>query len=253
MKIISTQSKNDMGRAAADVIAAQIHEKPDSVLGLATGETPREAYAGLIADYEAGALDFSRVVTFNLDEYVGLPYDNDQSYHWYMNDALFKHVNVEAGNTHVPLGMAEDTTQACRDYDAAIAEAGGLDLQLLGIGVNGHIAFNEPDDEFVKWTHVVDLTPSTIEVNSQYFPSREDMPTTAITMGIKSIFLAKKIVLVASGAGKADIVHQAFFGPITPEVPASILQMHPDVTLICDEDAITEIAANEPDAVVEER
>jgi glucosamine-6-phosphate deaminase len=238
LRIIPTQHKADMGKEAAVLIASQVTEKPGCVLGLATGETPREAYAYLIDAHNAGELDFSKVKTFNLDEYVGLDPRHDQSYHWYMQDALFDHINILPQNTHVPNGIAVDIEKACKEYDEMIAEAGGIDLQLLGIGVNGHIAFNEPSDHFAKWTHRVRLTPSTIEVNSQYFASPQDMPTTAITMGIKSIFQARKIVLVASGSNKAKIIHRAFFGPITPEVPASILQLHPDVTLIADDEAM---------------
>ncbi|MCL2818354.1 MAG: glucosamine-6-phosphate deaminase [Actinomycetia bacterium] len=243
MNIIPAQTKEEMARFAADIFADQISSKPDSVLGLATGETPRELYKELIAKHEAGELDFSNISTFNLDEYVGLNADHDQSYNYYMHDALFDHVNLRDEHCHVPDGTATDLETECRDYDERIKQYGGIDLQLLGIGVNGHIAFNEPDEEFPKGTHAVDLTPSTIEVNSQYFATPEEMPTSALTMGIGSIFNADRIVLIASGPTKTEILHDAFFGPITPKVPASILQIHPDVTLIADEEALAKIRA----------
>ncbi|MCL2492141.1 MAG: glucosamine-6-phosphate deaminase [Coriobacteriia bacterium] len=238
MKIIPTQTKDDMASAAAEIFAEQISTKPDSVLGLATGETPRELYKSLIEKHDAGDLDFSKISSFNLDEYVGLPKDHDQSYNWYMRDALFNHVNIADDNWHVPDGTATDLEAEGRAYDERIKEYGGVDLQLLGIGVNGHIAFNEPDSSFPLGTHPVDLTPSTIEVNSQYFATPEEMPTKALTMGIGSIFNADRIVLIASGPSKADILYDAFFGPVTPKIPASILQMHKDVTLIADEEAL---------------
>jgi len=247
MRIIPAQHKNEMSQKAAALFAEQIHLKPDSVLGLATGETPRELYKELIALYEKGDLDFSQVVTFNLDEYVGLSPENDQSYIYYMHDSLFDHVNLLPENCFVPNGMAVDLDAECRTYDQRIKELGGIDLQLLGIGVNGHIAFNEPASYFEKSTHVVQLTPSTIAVNSQYFADPNEMPTSALTMGINSIFQAKRIVLIASGPQKAQIIHAAFFGPITPEVPASILQMHRDVTLVADADALSVIAEQESD------
>ncbi|MCL2024711.1 MAG: glucosamine-6-phosphate deaminase [Coriobacteriia bacterium] len=241
MKIIAAQTKAEMNGKAADIFAKHISAKPDSVLGLATGETPRELYRSLIDRYEAGELDFSRITTFNLDEYVGLAPEHDQSYHYYMHDALFDQVNLAPERCHLPNGMAPDLDAECRAYEEQIEAAGGIDLQLLGIGVNGHIAFNEPGTPFDSTTHQVQLTPSTIEVNSQYFATPEEMPTTALTMGMKTIFEARRIVLVASGAQKADILRAAFFGPVTPEVPASILQQHNDVTLVVDEAAGTYI------------
>jgi len=238
MKIIVASNKDEMSREAAAIFAEQIRSKPDSILGLATGATPLETYKVLIELYQNGELGFSQVRTFNLDEYVGLPPDHDQSYNYYMHDSLFNHVNLLPENCHVPNGIAADLEAECKAYDQRIEELGGIDLQLLGIGVNGHIAFNEPDSHFEKSTHVVQLTPSTIAVNSQYFASPEEMPTSALTMGINSIFQAKRIVLIASGPSKAEIVLAAFFGPITPQVPASILQMHRDFTLIADADAM---------------
>jgi len=245
MRIIRANQKSDMGRQAAEIFAEQIRAKPNSILGLATGESPRDLYKALIGMYEKGELDFSQIITFNLDEYIGLSPDHDQSYNYYMRNALFDHVNLRPENCFVPDGMATDLEAECRAYDKRIEECGGIDLQLLGIGVNGHIAFNEPADSFEKSTHVVRLTPSTIGVNSQYFASPEEMPTSALTMGINSIFQAKRIVLIASGPQKAEIVHVAFFGPITPKVPASILQMHRDVTLVADTDALRIIVERE--------
>ena len=243
MQLIPTTTKGEMARIGAGLFAEQITAKPDSVLGLATGETPRELYGQLIELYQAGALDFSDIVTFNLDEYVGLPADHDQSYHYYMHDALFDHVNIDPVRCHVPDGVAEDLASECAAYDAHIKESGGIDLQLLGIGVNGHIAFNEPGTDFASRTHQVDLTPSTIEVNSQYFATPDEMPRTALTMGLGSIMDAKRIVLIASGSSKAETLYRAFFEPVTPEVPASILQTHPDVTVIADEEALAVIRA----------
>jgi len=245
MRIISTDYKSEMGREGARLFAEQIRSKPTSVLGLATGETPRELYTVLVELYDKGELDFSDITTFNLDEYVGLPATHDQSYRYYMQDALFDKVNLCPDRCHVLNGMAPDLAAECRAYDQLIKECGGIDMQLLGIGVNGHIAFNEPDDQFVQWTHEVQLTPSTIEVNSQYFDTPDQMPTSALTMGVNSIFQAEKIVLIASGKSKADILRQAFFGPVTPAVPASILQMHKDVTLIADADAMSAIRERE--------
>jgi glucosamine-6-phosphate deaminase len=245
MNIISVHEKSEMGHKAANLFAAQILLKPDSVLGLATGETPRDLYRTLIEWYERGDLDFSKIVTFNLDEYVGLTSEHDQSYHYYMHGALFDHVNIRSECCHVLDGVAPDLEAECRAYDAHIEECGGIDMQLLGIGVNGHIAFNEPDTHFVKATHQVALTPSTISVNSQYFATPEEMPTSALTMGINTIFQARRIVLIANGPQKADILHAALFGPVTPEVPASILQMHRNVTVVADTDAMRVIMEQE--------
>ena len=186
-----------------------------------------------------GDLDFSQVSSVNLDEYRGLPADNDQSYRYFMKTNLFDQVNIDQSRTYVPNGMEPDSDKACRDHDNIINELGGIDLQLLGLGLNGHIGFNEPADEFPKGTHCVDLTQSTIEANSRFFASIDEVPTQAYTMGIQSIMLAKKILIIASGANKAEIIAKAFLGPVTPEVPASILQMHPDVTLVADEAALS--------------
>lgn len=239
MQLIQAKDYDDMSRKAANIISAQVILKPDCVLGLATGSTPLGTYANLIDWYKKGDLDFSQVSSVNLDEYRGLPADNDQSYRYFMKTNLFDQVNIDQSKTYVPNGMEKDSDKACRDHDEIIQELGGIDLQLLGLGLNGHIGFNEPADEFPKGTHCVDLTQSTIEANSRFFASIEEVPTQAYTMGIQNIMLAKKILIIASGANKAEIIAKAFLGPVTPEVPASILQMHPDVTLVADEAALS--------------
>ncbi|MGN0306634.1 MAG: glucosamine-6-phosphate deaminase [Lachnospiraceae bacterium] len=241
MRIIRTKDYEDMSRKAANIIAAQILLKPDSVLGLATGSTPVGTYRNLVEGYEKGDLDFSQVKSVNLDEYRGLPRENDQSYYYFMHDHLFKHVNIHLENTHLPDGTQADSEKACMEYEAIIQSVGGQDLQLLGLGHNGHIGFNEPCDEFEKLTHCVNLTESTIEANKRFFASADDVPGQAYTMGIGTIMKAKKILVVVSGADKARIVKEAFFGPVTPKVPASILQLHPDVTVVADEAALSEV------------
>lgn len=239
MRIIKAKDYDDMSRKAAAVIAAQIIMKPDSVLGLATGSTPIGTYKNLVDAYKKGDLDFSKVKSVNLDEYRGLPRENDQSYYYFMHDNLFKHVNINLDNTHLPDGTEPDSDKACTEYEAIIESVGGQDLQLLGLGHNGHIGFNEPNDEFDRLTHCVDLTESTIEANKRFFASAEDVPKQAYTMGIGTIMKAKKILVVVSGADKAKIVKEAFFGAVTPKVPASILQFHPDVTIVADEAALS--------------
>lgn len=230
-----------MSRKAANIISAQVIMKPDCVLGLATGSTPIGLYQQLVAWYEKGDLDFSEVRTVNLDEYKGLSRENDQSYYYFMHHNLFDHVNLPAENSHLPNGMEPDSDKECRRYSELIRSMGGVDLQLLGIGHNGHIGFNEPGDAFDNDVHCVDLTQSTIEANKRFFASADDIPKQAYTMGIKTIMQAKKILIVASGEDKADIVRDAFFGPITPKVPASVLQLHNDVTLVADEAALSKI------------
>ena len=215
--------------------------KPDCVLGLATGSTPIGAYKNLVEKYEQGDLDFSQVTTVNLDEYKGLPRENDQSYYYFMHDNLFDHVNVKPENTHLPDGTKEDANEECARYEELIRSLGGQDLQLLGLGHNGHIGFNEPDTVFEKTTHCVDLQESTIEANKRFFASADDVPKQAYTMGIGTIMQAKKILVVVSGEDKADTVAKAFFGPVTPEVPASILQFHKDVILVADEAALSKV------------
>lgn len=241
MKIYRAKDYDGMSRRAAHLISAQVILKPDCVLGLATGTTPIGIYRQLVEWYEMGDLDFSAVKTVNLDEYKGLSPENSQSYRYFMNDHLFCHVNICPDHTHVPDGLAEDAEAECARYDQVIRSLGGIDLQLLGLGVNGHIGFNEPDDVFPKETHLVTLTQSTIDANSRLFDRIEDVPRHAFTMGIQSIMEAKKILVVANGENKADIIRKAFFGPVTPQVPASILQLHPDVTLVGDEAALSRI------------
>lgn len=232
MRIIHTENYKELSRQAANIIAAQIMLKPNSVLGLATGSTPIGAYDELIKRCADGDVDFSGVTSVNLDEYCGLNGDNDQSYRYFMNNHLFNHVNIDKEKTFVPSGVNEDTDAECAAYDALVESLGGTDLQLLGIGHDGHIGFNEPDDCFTLATHVVELDEQTIEANARFFDSIDDVPRKAVTMGMKSIMSAKKILLVASGEDKQEILHKALFGPVTPAVPASILQLHPDLTVI---------------------
>ncbi len=234
MRIIKASNYNEMSRCAANIIAAQITLKPDSVLGLATGSTPIGTYKLLVKGYQQGNLDFSKVKSVNLDEYCGLDGSHDQSYRYFMNTNLFNRVNIDMANTNVPNGIATDLEQECKRYDRLLEELGGVDLQLLGIGHNGHIGFNEPNEFFDKTTHVVDLKQSTIDANSRFFEKIEDVPKRAITMGIKSIMSAKKVLLVA-GADKKDIIERALFGPITPQVPASVLQFHNDLIVVVSE------------------
>ena len=231
----------DVSRKAANIMSAQIIMKPNAVLGLATGSTPVGLYKQLIEWYNKGDLDFSQITSVNLDEYKGLSGDNDQSYRYFMNTNLFNHVNIDKTKTFVPDGLEPDSKKACDDYNQIIQKQGPIDLQLLGLGHNGHIGFNEPGEAFEKETHCVDLTESTIEANKRFFESEDDVPRQAYTMGIKSIMQAKKILVVVSGADKADILKEVLYGPITPEVPASILQLHNDVTIVADEAALSKI------------
>ena len=235
MKFITVDTYEKLSRQAANIISAQVILKPDSVLGLATGSSPLGTYKQLIEWYEKGDIDFSKVTSVNLDEYVGLDCTNDQSYRYFMNKNFFEHINIDLGNTFVPNGCAVDLAGEGKRYDDHIAELGGIDLQLSGIGLDGHIGFNEPDKYFVKSTHVVDLHESTIKANSRFFASEDEVPKKAITMGMVSIMQAKKILLIANGKAKRDILEKAFYGPITPEIPASILQLHPDITVIYSE------------------
>lgn len=242
MRIYKTKDYEDMSRKAANIISAQVILKPDCVLGLATGSTPIGLYKQLVEWFEKGDLDFSEVQTVNLDEYKGLNRENDQSYYYFMHDNLFNHINIPEENTHLPNGMEMDSEKECARYTKLIQSMGGVDLQLLGIGHNGHIGFNEPSESFDKDVHCVNLTQSTIEANKRFFASADDVPKQAYTMGIKTIMQAKKILIVANGEGKADIVRDAFFGPITPQVPASVLQLHDDVTLVADEAALSKVS-----------
>ena len=241
MKIYKAKDYKDMSRKAANIISAQVIMKPNCVLGLATGSTPIGTYDQLVEWYNKGDLDFSEVTTVNLDEYKGLPRTNDQSYYYFMHQHLFDRVNIDPERTNVPNGMEPDAEKECGRYEELIRSLGGVDLQLLGLGHNGHIGFNEPGEAFEKETHCVDLTESTIEANKRFFASADDVPKQAYTKGIKTIMQAKKNLIVVNGENKADIVERAFFGPVTPEVPASILQLHNDVTLVGDEAALAKI------------
>ena len=241
MKIYKAKDYNDMSRKAANIVSAQIIMKPNCVLGLATGSSPIGTYEQLVQWYEKGDLDFSEVTSVNLDEYKGLTEENDQSYRYFMEKYLFSKVNINKDQTFLPNGMAEDEQKECEKYDALIHSLGGIDLQLLGIGHNGHIGFNEPDQAFEKQTHCVALQESTIQANKRFFSSIDEVPKYAYTMGIKTIMQSKKILVIVSGEEKAEIVKKAFFGPVTPSVPASILQKHNDVILVGDEAALSKI------------
>jgi len=241
MKFYEMKDYQAMSRKAATIIAAQIVNKPDCVLGLATGSSPIGIYEQLVKWYESGDLDFSKVSSVNLDEYKGLSGDNDQSYRYFMNDNLFNHINIDKKATFVPDGTEPDTDKECRRYEALIDSLGGIDLQLLGLGHNGHIGFNEPADNFVQATQCVDLQESTIEANERFFASIDDVPKQAYTMGCGTIMKAKEVLIVVAGEDKADIIAKAFFGPVSPQVPASILQFHSDVTIVGDTAALSKI------------
>ena len=230
-----------MSRRAAKLIAAEVIRRPDCVLGLATGSTPIGTYENLIARNRAGDLSFREVRTVNLDEYKGLAPTHDQSYRYFMQTNLFDHIDILPENTNVPDGLAADADAECARYDALVASLGYADLQLLGLGRNGHIGFNEPDDHFTKETHVVDLTDSTIDANARFFATRDDVPRQALTMGVGCIMAARRVLLIASGADKADALYNAVCGPISPDCPASILQLHGDVVVVGDEAALHRI------------
>ena len=241
MRIIKARDYEDVSRKAANIIFSVMTEKPDCVMGLATGSSPLGIYKELVRHYQEGDLDFSRVTTVNLDEYRGLDREDPQSYAYYMRENFFSKVNIRLGKTFLPDGTQEDRQKACEEYDQILSQAGQQDIQLLGIGQDGHIGFNEPADHFPKGTHCVDLAESTIEANARFFESRDQVPTQAYTMGIQSIMSAKRILMVANGKEKARILKQAFQGPVTPQVPASILQLHPQVILVADEEALSEM------------
>ena len=237
MKIIHTRDYAHMSRQAANILSAQVILKPDAVLGLATGSSPLGIYRQLIEWYHKGDIDFSQVRTVNLDEYVGLSPEHEQSYAWFMRHNFFDGAQITPMQTNIPNGLAVSDDEECRRYDAVIRNLGGIDLQLLGLGPNGHIGFNEPGDCFEKGTHRVALSEATIQANKRFFESEADVPRYAYTMGICDIMQAKRIVMVVSGAGKAEIAARAFLGPVTPLVPASILQLHSDFTLVVDREA----------------
>lgn len=239
MKLICAKDYNDMSRKAANIISAQVIIQPESTLGLATGSTPLGIYRQLIHWYEKGDVDFSAAASVNLDEYCGLSARDEQSYAYFMRHNFFDHVNIPAANIHLPNGLETDSGAECARYDHVIAENGGIDLQLLGIGRNAHIGFNEPGEFFSKGTHQVALTRSTIEANTRFFARQEDVPRRAYSVGMQAIMQARKILLVASGADKADALRNSFFGPVTPRVPASILQLHADVIVIADAAALS--------------
>lgn len=241
MKIIKAKDYEDMSRKAANIISAQVILKPDCVLGLATGSTPIGAYKQLAAWYEKGDVDFAEVSTYNLDEYRGLSHDDPQSYHYFMRENFFDHINIDLNNTHVPDGSNPDAAAACSEYDKIVAAAGYPDLQLLGIGNNGHIGFNEPDDHFTSATHVVNLTESTIKANTRFFKSESEVPRQAISMGVGTIMSARKILLLALGEAKAQAVRDTVKGHITPRVPASVLQLHPNAIILLDEAAASKL------------
>ena len=242
MRIYEARDYADMSRKAANIISAQVIMKPGCVLGLATGSTPLGVYRQLIEWYQKGDLDFSEVHSVNLDEYCGLSPDNPQSYRYYMNEHFFRHINIHPEYTFLPDGSNPDPVKECRRYDRLISDLGGVDLQLLGLGLNGHIGFNEPGSAFEKETYQVSLTESTIRANSRFFDREEDVPRFAYTMGIKSIMQAKKILLIANGEAKAQILKDIITGPITPQVPASVLQLHNDVTIVADQAALALLA-----------
>ena len=239
MRLIRAKDYQDASRKVANIISAQVILKPDCVLGLATGSSPLGAYSQLIKWNEQGDVDFSQTKTVNLDEYVGLAADHDQSYSYFMHHNFFDHINIDPNNTNLPNGLEQDEAKESARYDKVIQDLGGVDLQLLGIGANGHIGFNEPADEFVTGTHRVDLTASTIEANSRFFENESMVPRQAYTMGMLSIMQAKRVVMIATGKNKAQAVYDAFCGPVTPQMPASIMQLHPDFVLVADEDALS--------------
>ena len=250
IKLICRKTEIEASIAAANVMAEVVKNNPSGVIGLATGSSPINMYKELIRMYEAGEISFKNIRSVNLDEYVGLSADHDQSYAYFMSHNLFNHIDIDKANTNLPNGLAADPTAECARYDAVIESMGGIDIQLLGIGNNGHIGFNEPDTHFPKSTSLVELTDSTIDANSRFFASRDLVPTKAISMGIGQIMAAKKVILVAFGKGKAEILEKAFFGPVTPAVPASALQFFKGEVVVCaDEAAMSVIREKHPEAL----
>ena len=237
MNVLIYESEEQIGIAAGNYMCGQVLQRPNSVLGLATGSTPLKPYSQMIELYKKGVVDFSKVTTFNLDEYVNLDVNDKNSYHSFMHENLFDHINIPEENINFLDGNAEDPEEECRRYEEKIKAAGGIDIQLLGIGSNGHIAFNEPADCFQRWSHVVTLKESTVKDNSRFFKSIDEVPTQAVTMGIGSIMQAKKILIIAIGENKAKAIKQLIDGNVTPMCPASVLQFHTDVTLMLDKAA----------------
>lgn len=241
MRIIEVRDREEGGEVAAEIIKNLVKEKGSPTLGLATGSSPETTYSCLVSAYEAGEISFSDVKTVNLDEYVGLYESHPQSYRYFMEEKLFSRVNINRENTHLPNGLAENIQAECERYDRVINSLAPIDIQLLGIGHNGHIGFNEPSEAFHSGTHIVELSGSTIEANSRFFPDKSDVPTAAITMGIDQIMAAKSIILLAFGEDKASILHTALTGEITPSCPASVLQHHPNLTVIADTAALSKM------------
>ena len=240
MKIIVCENYEEMSAKCTEIFAELIKNKPDCTLGLATGSTPEGLYANLADLYEKGELDFSKVKSYNLDEYYPIKATNDQSYRYFMNDKLFNHINIDKANTFVPNGEAEDPVEECKRYEKMLDEVGGVDIQLLGIGQNGHIGFNEPDEKLCCVTHLTGLTESTINANARFFNDVSEVPTKALTMGIGSIFKATKVVLLASGKSKKDAIAQLLDDSLTTSNPATMLKLHSDLVIICDKDAYGE-------------
>ena len=251
MRIIVCDNYELLSQKAAQIIGSQIILEPKSVLGLATGSTPEGMYKNLIKMYKEGLIDFSKITTFNLDEYYQLPIDNEQSYHYFMDKHLFNHININRENIHIPNGMSNDIEAECDLYEKMIDNKGGIDIQVLGIGNNAHIGFNEPTINFNKGTHVVTLEESTRKANSRFFNSIDEVPTKAITMGIGSIFKSKKVLLLASGKNKAEAIYNTVHGKVTPQVPSSILQFHKDVIIILDKEAGSLLNENDYEILVE--
>lgn len=248
MKFICTETEREAGVCAAEIMADVIKSRPDAIIGLATGSTPLNMYSELVRMYREGLLSFKRVKSVNLDEYVGLAPTHSQSYAYFMAKNLFDSIDISPENTHLPSGTATDPCLECERYNRLLDRIGRVDIQLLGIGHNGHIAFNEPDTHFPKDTTLVSLTDSTVSANSRFFESMESVPKQAISMGIGRILRAKRILLIATGRAKADILEKALFGKITPQIPASILQFYQgELTVVCDSEAFSTIKANHPD------
>ncbi len=241
MRMIKAKNYDDMSRKVANILSAHVILKPNSVLGLATGSTVIGTYKQLIDWYRKDDLDFDMVSTVNLDEYVGLDSTHEQSYRYYMNHNFFNHINIRMNQTYLPDGKAKDIASECQSYEYKIKSLGGVDVQLLGLGHNGHIGFNEPDKAFEQTTHCVTLEENTRTANARFFSNIDEVPTHAITMGIKTIMQAKQIVLAVSGADKAEILKKVLTGPVTPGIPGSILQMHPDVIVVADEAALSQL------------
>lgn len=241
MNLIRVKDYDEMSQKSCEIFADKLKTIEHPVFGLATGSTPIGMYERLVELHKKNEVSFKNAKTFNLDEYIGLPADHPQSYHYFMEDILFKHIDILPGNTQLPNGVAEDLKQECEDFEKRIKDAGGIDLQILGIGENGHIAFNEPGSKFAGKTDIVDLAQATLEANSRFFDSIKNVPTQAITMGIGTIMEADEIILLASGASKAEAMKHVMNGEVTEDVPATILQKHPNVTIIADEDALTDL------------